>query len=110
MKFLCVYFWFFPYRSLREQDFLAISKTLAAQMTQNPDAYDSGRLELFKRSYTGQISGDRYFGLVNSIRDGSMSAFGTFPFGMLRSLIPRLAKFHMVFQINEFVDLKPGGP
>jgi hypothetical protein len=25
MKFLCVYFWFFPYRSLREQDFLAIS-------------------------------------------------------------------------------------
>jgi hypothetical protein len=84
--------------------------TLAAQMTQNPDAYDSGRLELFNRSYTGQISGDRYFGLVNSIRDGSMSAFGTFPFGMPRSLIPRLAKFHMVFQINEFVDLKPGGP
>ncbi|HJY91755.1 MAG TPA: hypothetical protein VJ255_15825 [Candidatus Acidoferrum sp.] len=53
--------------------------TLAAQMTQNPDAYDSGRLELFNRSYTGQISGDHYFGLVNSIRDGSMSAFGTFP-------------------------------
>ena len=39
-----------------------------------------------------------------------MSAFGTFPFGMLRSLIPRLAEFHMVFQFNEFADLKPGGP